>query len=486
VRQFIGTVRPTLWVTIERIFQQLFLLLIFAIQAPLLGPHAFGSITVVMVLVGFWDAAPRFAASDALISIKKIDRLHYSAVTAIFLLLSVVFGGALYWFAEPFARLVGDATLVPVMRALAVLPVIQSLSLAPMAAAQREMQFKSITIRTIVSLLAGGLVGLVLAVAGLGVWALVWQALTQAIVAAVALWVVVPISFSLAFSARHFGDVARYGLPGLLGRLMNWTEGQAPRLILGVLAGPVDLGLFGLGARLNDMVTQVAIRPIALVARVDFRRFAEDHHALEQAIGQALLRMSLLAFPVCTGAAAIMPALFHVWLNPKWLGGLVPAQLLLLMVMPSVTFYVATATLLAVNRQRSEAGISTFTTASIVSVVAVFSHFGLAALTLALFVRAVVSLPVPIIVLRRTCRIGVRFLLLPQLPALVASCLMGLGVWTMRTRFNMDHGVAALLALIGAGAVIYALIVAAMLPRRLLEAGKQFFFEKKNQNTFAT
>ena len=131
MRQFIGTVRPTLWVTIERIFQQLFLLLIFAIQAPLLGPHAFGSITVVMVLVGFWDAAPRFAASDALISIKNIDRLHYSAVTAIFLLLSVVFGGALYWFAEPFARLVGDATLVPVMRALAVLPVTTALPGAP-------------------------------------------------------------------------------------------------------------------------------------------------------------------------------------------------------------------------------------------------------------------------------------------------------------------------------------------------------------------
>jgi O-antigen/teichoic acid export membrane protein len=45
----------TSWLTTKTVFSQVFAILLFAIQAPVLGPRAFGLMSVVMVFVGFCE-----------------------------------------------------------------------------------------------------------------------------------------------------------------------------------------------------------------------------------------------------------------------------------------------------------------------------------------------------------------------------------------------------------------------------------------------
>lgn len=466
--------RPSVWLMSEKIFAQVFWLLLFTVQAPLLGPYAFGLVTIVTALVGYSELVIGSAATDALISIRNIDDRHFSAVTTACSLICVVFGIVVFAFAGPLAAAFGDARLVPIMRTLAILPLIQAISIAPTAFAQRELQFGLTAIRTIVSLFAGGVVGLVLALAGAGVWALVFQALVQRAVATVVLWMAVPLRFRIGISREHLREVARFAWPLMLARSMNWVQGQSPRLVLGAFLGPTDLGLFSLGLRLNDMVTQVAIGPRAMVARVDLRRYATDPAALAVAARKVFFQISFMTFPLCVGGALVMPVLFRAWLDPRWQEAIVPSQLMLLMALPFVTYYVTTAVLLALNRQKWEAGMSVVQTASALLVLAGAAPFGLNAVAVAVAVRATVLLPWPIIILRRHCGLRVGDILLPQLPPLVASALMGMAVLFLMSELNAAHikNMYELFILTAAGAVSYAIVIAIFRPGPLIKAGR--------------
>ena len=129
-------------------------------------------------------------------------------------LVSLMFGAAVFSCAGPMAELFGDAEMGSVMRAMAVLPLLQAFSIVPLAMTRREVRFQATTVRTIVSLVAGGAVGLVLALAGVGVWALVWQALVQRLVAAIVLWSIVRVPVRPVLSFRHGRDLARFRSAG--------------------------------------------------------------------------------------------------------------------------------------------------------------------------------------------------------------------------------------------------------------------------------
>jgi len=468
---------PTLWVTAETIFAQLFWVLIFTVQALILGPHAFGLIGMVMIFLGFWESVPGVAITDALISIRSIDNLHLSTATTTCALLCLVLGAAVAGLAKPLATALGHAELAALMRAMAVLPLVHAFSLAPIAAAQRELRFRSTAIRTIVSLFAGGVVGVTLTFAGVGVWALVWQAIVQRCVAAVALWFAVPISLSFAISPRHLREVVGFAWPVMLARGMSWVSSQLPRLILGLYLGPTELGLFSLATRLSDIVAQVAILPRWLVARVDLRRFATDPEALRKAVRRVFLQISVLSFPLSVGGAAVIPTLFHTWLDPRWFEATRPSQLMLLTGMPLVTFYVTTAALLALNRQRSEAYIAVAQSVAIVIAVAVAAPFGLAATSAAIGAACLATLPLGVVILRRQSRLALRDILLPQAPAFLAAGAMGIVVSLSRAPLEAAFSsVTALGIMICAGTIFYAVLLAIMTPEPG-RVGKQLFHQ---------
>jgi O-antigen/teichoic acid export membrane protein len=271
----------------------------------------------------------------------------------------------------------GDPELARIMRWMAILPAISAFAAAPTAATKRDMLFQPLAMRSIGSLFVGGVVGLILTLTGAGVWALVWQAIVTRLTSSIVLWYAVPLKFSLRFSRRHLSELVHFAAPTMVSKLLSWTSNQIPRVLLGLFWGSTDLGLFSLAARLGDLLMEIAVVPRYAVARVELRRFAHDHPGLKAALGRILTMLTVFCFPLCVGGAAIVPTLFHVWLDPRWVGAIVPAQLLLLTCIPLCTQYVSGAALLALNFQRAEALVSMVQTVATVVAVAVCAPFGL-------------------------------------------------------------------------------------------------------------
>lgn len=452
--------------TAQTVLTQVIGLALFAVQAPLLGPTAFGLFSFVMVFVGFCELVLSGGATEALLSIGAIESRHFEVVTTVSVLFSLVLGAGIFAGARPLAEFCGQPALMPLFRWMAILPLIASFTSSPNAATKREMQFRPLAIRAIVGFLAGGVVGVILTIRGDGAWALVWQAIVQRFVSAVVLWLGVPIKLRFAWSARHFRELWKFAAPVIVASMMGWASGQIPRLILGLFLGPTDLGLFGMAARLNDILVQATILPTATVDRVSLRQFATNPDGRDGAIRRVMFKLSALCFPLAIGGAAALPALFHVWLDPRWFGGIVPSQLMLLTCVPLVTVYAASAVLLAFNRQAADALISTTQTLAIVAVVFVSAPFGLLIAVAAIALRPAVMLPLQLTVLSRKCAVHARTLVSPQMPALVAAALMGIAVGLLRSYLETHYGsVPALLIAVAAGAAIYVGLMLVLLPR---------------------
>ncbi|MDP9064748.1 MAG: oligosaccharide flippase family protein [Pseudomonadota bacterium] len=456
---------PTSWVTTKTVFSQFFALALFAIQAPLLGPKAFGLISIVMVFVGFCEYASGEAAADALISIRTIEDAHFHTMTVVNVGLSILIGVGVFAGARSIAAWFHEPELARLLRWMAILPAISAFAAAPTAATKREMQFRPLALRSIGSLLIGGMVGLILTLAGAGVWALVWQAIVTRLVASIVLWYVVPLRFGIRFSGRHFRELARFAAPAMASRLLTWSCNQIPRVMLGLYWGSVDLGLFSLASRLGDILMDVTVVPRYAVARVELRRFVGDGSALDAAVRSTFGFLSVYCFPLCVGAAAVVPTLFHVWLDPRWAGAVVPTQCMLLGCIPLVTQYLSGAALLAMNHQRAEVVVSVAQTAVTLLVVAACAPFGLLAASIGIAARSFLVLPLPVYLLKKFCAIHAGSVFAPQLPALGASLLMGACVSALRLWLDSTvRDVVALPILVAFGAVVYIAIVTLTMP----------------------
>src|SRR3954467_8746838 len=95
-------VSPTAWVTIQTAYTQGFGMAVFAIQAPLLSPRAFGLIAIVMVLISLCETLLD-TATDALISVSRIEPAHYATINGVTAIGGLAVGMLLALAASPLA-----------------------------------------------------------------------------------------------------------------------------------------------------------------------------------------------------------------------------------------------------------------------------------------------------------------------------------------------------------------------------------------------
>jgi teichuronic acid exporter len=466
-RALLSRLSPTSWVTIQTLYTQSFGVAVFAVQAPLLGPRAFGLIAIVMVFISLCESLLE-TSIEVLISVRQIEPLHYATMNGITALLGTGLGLALAICAGPIASWFSEPQLAAVIRSMAILPLISALGAAPNAATKRQMEFKPLAIRMISGVTCGGIAGILLTLLGAGVWALVGQAVVQRGICLAVLWRNSPLTLQLALSRQHWRELAGFAWPLLLARTMIWTSSQLPRFILALNLTVTDLGLYGLAARLSDILVQVTLVPRSAVARVELRRYAVDPAGLDVAASTFLRWMSALCFPLCFGGAVLAPTLIHAWLNPKWFGAIVPAQVLLLSSFTWVTFYGGGVLFLALNQQRSEALMSILQTVTIVLTVLSFGAHGLLAVTVAMAVRPVLLIPLEAALVRKRCHVSLRAFLASQGFTLCAAAGSSLIVWLLRDPLEQMWGSGLALVTLGtAGLALYAVLLVLLAPQTL-------------------
>jgi O-antigen/teichoic acid export membrane protein len=416
------------WVTVEKVAQQVLWLVLFSILAPILGPGPYGVFSIVMALIGFCELVLGDGMVEVLVTLRELEQPHVATTNLLAGLVAVGLGLLLCVLAPATGALFRADDIRRVMYALAPLPLLSFLSAAPMAKLRRDMQFRRLALRSIISLALGGAAGIGLALAGGGIWALALQVVVQRVAEVGIAWASVPLRFQIGWSQRHFAEMRPIAINVFCARVMMCASAQAPRLVLGYVLGPVQVGLFALANRFVDMVMFTMVFPRIAVARIELRTFASGSCEFTELFTAMVRDVSLVAAPLLLGAAAVMPEFYRIWLDPRWLPGVASAQLLLLSGLPLALVYCFDAVFLAARLPAVFSRTSTIQAVTTAATVLVASPFGLNAACFALLLRSWAVLPIYVALLRRKCRIdAMAYLRLPLRPlagaALMAAAL---------------------------------------------------------------
>jgi O-antigen/teichoic acid export membrane protein len=319
------------------------------VLAALLGPHAFGIVSMALVVVIFMQVFVEQGMSTAVVQRGELKRAHLDAafwmtVVWCLLLAALVVGLSGWW-----AGVNDQPQLVEVTRVLAILLPIWGLSVVQTAVLQRKMEFKRLALRTSVAAILGAVVGVTLAVLGFGVWSLVAQELSTAVVSLALLWALSGWLPRLRFSRSHARDLLSFSIYAFLGNLGSFLGRRSDILMIGLFMGPTVVGIYRLADRTVDGIVAVTTRPVQLVSLPHFSRLQGDRRALQQAVGSALRLTSITNVPTLLILVACADFLIPL-MGDRWAAGATALKLLALVGIAKAVILFTGPVLYAVSR----------------------------------------------------------------------------------------------------------------------------------------
>ncbi len=453
------------------------------ILAAILGPTAFGVVAMAMVYIALIEMLLEQGMSAALIQRKDLQREHLDSafwllVVAGLLLTAVSLALSGWW-----ASVNNLPELAPVINALSLLVPIRCLTVVQQAFLKREMDFKSLAVRANVAVLVGGAVGIVMALLGFGVWALVGQKMSEALIALMLLWSLSRWRPRLRFSKARLKDLLGFSTASFINSVGVFAGKRSDVLLMGLFFGPMAVGLYTLANRLMSLVLQLSTRPLQTVALPQFSRSQGDVTTLKASVLSSIHMSATLAIPAMAALAGLSGLILSA-VGPEWLVASGSLQVLCFLGSMLAVALFSAAVLEAAGKPGLLALITwTLTVVTVTSLTGVATLLadaavgqqilGIAATRLVVFV--LLYLPVRIIVLKRMVGITLSQLIRETLPAAGS----GAAVWLFARGISATPWIEGLppLAALFMAAVPTALCALAMLllfdrPLRLLTAKK--------------
>ena len=443
------------WTAASNWGNELTRLLVFVLLARVLDPKDFGLVALALIFIGMTQVVADQGMADALVQRKELDSAHYDSA----FWMNVAFGLALAMImaalAIPISHTVGEPRLAPVLAVLALSIPISSLNLVQRAVMTRELGFRSLALRTLVSVGVGAVVGVSLALIGFGVWSLVAQQLAISIAGVLVLWRVSNWRPRMVFSYGHFKDLFGFGSNVVGFRLLNYFNRTSDQLFIGSFLGAASLGFYTVGYRMLRLLFQVTSSLIDRVAFPLYSRLQGNAPRLVRAHYKSTAFAALIAFPAFTGTVALAPDFVPVVFGTKWMDSVPIMQILAFLGVVQFLTYLNGTMLKALGKPSWQMIIVVVTTVLKIAAFLIAVNFGIIAVAIATLCVGCVVAPAYYWTLHRLLPIRLGAYLGHLKGPLIASVLAGAAMFAIRGLLGDSHPLVTLLVGAAGGALVY-------------------------------
>ena len=354
--------------------------LIGVILARLLSPSEYGIIGLGTVVLAVSEAFITAGFGSALI--RKQDRTETDNSTVFFfsVVASIVFYFLLYVTAPLISDFYHQEILTSITRVLGLTLIAGAFCIVPNALFSSRIDFKTTAKISVITGIAGGVTGIILAYFGYGVWALVYQMLVNQFVRSILLFVYSKWWPQERFSEESFKTLFSFGSKLMFSGLLNAIYGNLYAIVIGKLFAPSTLGLYTRAsafARLpSSNLTNVLQRvtyPVLSTIQDETERLADIYRRLLKMSAYVIFPMMMLLF-------GVSDPMVRWILTDKWEGCIILLQIICFSLM-WYPIHAINLNLLQV-KGRSDLFLKLEIIKKIVGtvIVLVFSHWGIIAL----------------------------------------------------------------------------------------------------------
>lgn len=307
------------WTGLDKLASYAIQFLISVAIARLLMPSDFGIIGMLAIFIAIAQTFLDSGFANALIQKKGRTEVDYATVFYFNIVISLLLYGLFYFCAPFIASFYKIPVLTDVTRVVTLSLIINGLVIVQTAKLSIELNFRLQALASIISVLVSGLLGLLLAYLGWGVWALVYQNISHSLVRAIILWLFARWKPLFVFSYSSFRQLFSFGSKLLVSSLINTIYSNIYTLVIGKAFSPVEVGFFNQGKTFSRLPMQIVQDVVMKVNYPILSELQDDNERLVQAYKKLLRTPMFLLFPALVGLCAVAHPLIDVLLGEKWL-----------------------------------------------------------------------------------------------------------------------------------------------------------------------
>lgn len=310
--------RGALWSSIEKLSVQIISFVLGIILARLLTPSEYGTFGLLIVFITISQVFIDSGFSQALIQTQNRTSKDISTVLSFNIIVAFVCYALLFLTAPLISDFYDIPELSSLLRVLSISLIINSLFTVPTTLLNIEMNFRLIAKITFVSTLFSGVLAIIAAYSGLGVWSLVIQVIIKGIVATILFWLTLKKTPKLEFDIASFKKLFSFGSKLLISNLLANVLSNLNAILIGKYIGTKQLGFYTRGTQFTDIAYSVVNSSITSVLLPSLSTVQHDTKMLVSYCRTLMRMTALLTIPMFMGLAIYSESLILYLLSDKW------------------------------------------------------------------------------------------------------------------------------------------------------------------------
>lgn len=294
-------------------------LVVGIILARLLSPEDFGLVAMLIVFFAVSQSLVDSGFSQALIREDELTEKDKSTAFSLNIIIAVVCYAILWWAAPAIADFYNNQLLIDLTRLMGLSVIFQSFTLVQRAQLTHALMFKKLMIVSVIASVLTGILAIILALQGYGIWALAIKDVALSFVTSLSFYVINPWVPKRFFSKASFKKLFGFGSKLLVSGLLDTFYQNIYKLIIGKFFTAATLGLFTQAKMYVSQVTQSATSTLQMVTYPILSKTKNDPIRLKKNYQKLIMASSYVIFPMIIGMALLAKPLILTLVGVKWI-----------------------------------------------------------------------------------------------------------------------------------------------------------------------
>ena len=307
-----------IWKTMEKGGAQLIQFVVSIILARMLSPSDYGVLALITVFINLANAFVQSGFGTALVQDKDSGDLEFSTIFYFSIVASFVFYVILFFSAVPIANFYKTPVLIKVIRILSISLLFNSIVCIQTAYLSKYLNFKKNFFGSILAISISGLIGILMAYKGLGIWALVGQNLSYSFLMFLILFIIVEWKPKLLFSFSKLKQLFLFSWKLLASNLIGTFCNNLQSLIIGKNYNTAQLGIYNRGQNFPQLITSTLDGSIQSVLFPTLSSKNDDKEYIKNTMRKSIALSAYILLPCIFGMAAVAQPMVLTLLSEKW------------------------------------------------------------------------------------------------------------------------------------------------------------------------
>lgn len=322
------------------------------ILARLLTPFDYGCIGMLAIFMLLADTFINGGFGSALIQKKQTTQDDYSTVFWWNMGMAVVMYAILFLCAPAIARFYDIPLLSDVLRVNGLVLFIQAFNLVQNNQLRKNMDFKAISIVTIITSLVSLGVTIYMAYSGFGVWALVTQNMISAAIPSIVFWFYLKWRPKWAFSWFSFRELFGFGFYMFMSNIVSTFLGRLSGVLIGKIYSPETLGYFSKAMSTESLASNTISSVMTQVTYPLYSQVQNDIVVLQNMIRRLTATIAYVTFPLMFVLMLTAKPVFILLYSDRWLASIPYFQALCLVGLADCLQAVNTQSIAAIGKSK--------------------------------------------------------------------------------------------------------------------------------------